>query len=114
MLRIKLFIVIMVTLCCQARLMAGQEHFIDVAIFPVFTGELQHDEILKTCEFMAGEAFNASKRFYPLSHNRVVESIRRSDGKGRAELYRKAASTAGEEMLCILILLLKMDCCGFY
>lgn len=102
MLRIKLFIVIMVTLCCQTRLMAGEEYFIDVAIFPVFTGEIQHDEILKTCEFMAGEAFNASKRFYPLPHNRVVESIRRSDGKGRAELYRKAASTAGAELFCIL------------
>ncbi len=81
MMKIKLFIVIIITVCLQRQLFPAQEEFIDVVIYPVFTGDMQHDEILKTCEFMAGEAFTASKRFYPLPHNRAEDYLRKSDGK---------------------------------
>lgn len=63
MLKRKLFIIILMTACFKAGLIAAQEDFIDVAIFPVYTGDMQHDEILKACEFMTEEAFSASKRF---------------------------------------------------
>lgn len=102
MLRIKLFIATIIAVTLNAALSAAPEDLIDVAIYPVFTGEMQHDEILKTCEYMAGEAFLASARFYPLPHSRSEEYLRRSDGRGREELYRKAASAAGAEILCVL------------
>lgn len=102
MLKIKLFIAIIMTVSLQGALSAAPEDLTDVAIFPVFTGEMQHDEILKTCEYMAGEAFLASARFYPLPHNKSEDYLKKSDGSDRGELYRKAASAAGAELLCVL------------
>jgi len=100
--KIRLFIVILLMACFHVGLYASEWDSSEVAVFPVFTGDMQHDEILKTCEFMAGEAFNVSKRFYPLPHNRTEEALRKSDGKDRMELYRKAGAAAGAELLCVL------------
>jgi hypothetical protein len=102
MLKRKLFIIILMTACFKAGLIAAQEDFIDVAIFPVYTGDMQHDEILKACEFMTEEAFSASKRFYPLPHRKVEDLLGRSDGKDRGELYRKTAIAAGAELFCVI------------
>ena len=102
MLKIRLFLVILLTFCFQCGLHAAQWDLTEVAVFSVFTGEMQHDEILKTCEFMAGEAFNESGRFYPLPHNSLELYLKKSDGRDRMELYRKTAMAAGAELLCIL------------
>jgi len=102
MLKIRLFLAILLAICFQGVLHAAQRDLTEVAIFPVFTGEMQHDEILKTCEFMAGEAFNESGRFYPLPHNSLELYLKKSDGRDRLELYRKTAIAAGAELLCIL------------
>lgn len=98
----KLYIAIVIVIILQNWLSAGETRGAEAVIFPVFTGEMQHDEILKRCEFMAGEAFSASGRFYPVPHNRSEEYLRKSDGKDRSDLYHKAASAAGAELLCVL------------
>lgn len=102
MMKIKLFIAIIIVGLGQVILSAAAPDIMDVAIFPVFTGDIQHDEILKNCEYMAGEAFSSSGRFYPVPYGRSVESLKKSDGRDRLDLYRKAAATSGAELLCVL------------
>ncbi len=102
MVKIKLFIAIIIIGLSHGILSAADKDIMDVAIFPVFSGNAQHDEILKNCEYMTGEAFSSSARFYPVPYGRSVESLKKSDGRDRLDLYRRAAAASGAELLCML------------
>ncbi|HPJ36116.1 MAG TPA: hypothetical protein PK358_14850 [Spirochaetota bacterium] len=102
MFKVKLFIAIIISALSHGVLFAANADIIDVAIFPVFTGDARHDEILKNCEYKAGEAFFASARFYPVPHKKSEEFLRKSDGRDRIDLYRRAASASGAELLCVM------------
>ncbi len=101
MLNKKLFIVTIFFIILHAAAISAPVHSTDVVIFPVFTGEIQHDEILKTCRYMAEQAFLVSGRFIPIPDYKSEEYLKRADGRDRYDLYRKTASSAGAELLCV-------------
>lgn len=74
----------------------------DFIIFPVYTGSMLYDEILKESEIALNETCFKAGRLVPIEYNYKKAAIEKTEGTDRNSLYRNAAVKLKADIYAVL------------